>query len=88
MIEGHRLIKGRRPSGITLSATFDPFIVLPEAAWQQCKRAILATMALYGFHGSIQDAGGQTDAYARWVKWWEGEMQKDIDEQAKGEASG
>src|SRR5262245_13009394 len=72
---------GTRPSGITLRASFDPFIVLPEAAWRQCKAAIVKTMELYGFHGAVLDDGSQTDAYERWTKWWAEEFKKDIDAQ-------
>jgi len=75
------MIVGRRPSGIKLTAAFDPFIVVPEAAWSQCKRAILAAMELYGFHGTVVDSGGQTEAYERWSKWWQEEMRKDIEAQ-------
>lgn len=77
---------GRRQSGITLRASFDEFIIVPDAAWRQCKAAILKTLELYGFHGSVIDVGGQTEAYARWTKQMTEEFKRDIDAQeAAGE---
>lgn len=62
-----------RPSGIKLTATFDAFTVVPPKAWEQAKRAIVATLELYGFKAHVEDAGGQLEAYERWSKWARGE---------------
>lgn len=68
---------GLRRSGIRLVAQFDDFQVIPPKAWEQCKAAIAEMLKQYGFRGSVEDGGGQTEAYERWSKWWADEMAKD-----------
>lgn len=60
---------GGRQAGVRLVATFDDFMVIPPKAWEQCKAAIVATLALYGLRGFVEDAGGQPEAYERWCEW-------------------
>ncbi len=44
-----------RSSAIQIRVEFGQFAAIPPRAWQQAKKAMLATLDLYGFHAEISE---------------------------------